>query len=60
MSGETWLVVASFATLIVYMLWDSRHAKLLEQCTLDLLEARCEINRLREKLAKYEKEAKDE
>lgn len=54
MPDGTWVVVAIYVALCLYMLWDLRHAKLLEQCTLDLLEARCEINRLREKLKKYE------
>ena len=45
-----WFIAAIYAALLFYVLWDLRHAKLLEQCTLD----RCEINRLREKLKKYE------
>ena len=57
-----WFIAAIYAALLFYVLWDLRHAKLLEQCTLDLLEARCEINRLREKLKTYEgkDEANDE
>lgn len=45
-----WFIAAIYAALLFYVLWDLRHAKLLEQCTLDLLEARCEILELRQKL----------
>ena len=53
-----WFIAAIYAALIFYVHWDLRHAKLLEQCTGELLEARSELYTLREKLKKYESKDK--
>ena len=56
MPDDFWTVfaVVVFVAFAAYTLWDMRNAKRLEEALNQLIEARCEINRLREKLKKYE------